>query len=156
MTQPPLRAAHGRPRLRRAADGVRSRPNPQAGSAAGVVAGFWLGLWHGIIAPVTFVISLFTESVNIYEVHNNGNWCNFRFFLGFGVLLGGGALRSTVAVTAAARRRRQGVPRTVRIRPTARSPVARMCCRGPAPVSERSKRSDPTPRARARHPPARV
>jgi hypothetical protein len=68
-------------------------PNPQAGSAAadGVIAGFWLGLWHGVIAPVTFAISLFTDSVNIYEVHNSGNWYNFGFFLGFGVLLGGGA-----------------------------------------------------------------
>jgi hypothetical protein len=23
-------------------------------------AGFWLGLWHGIICPITFIISLFT------------------------------------------------------------------------------------------------
>ena len=68
-------------------------PNPEVGRAAqdGVMAGFWLGLWHGIIAPVTFVISLFTDTVNIYEVHNNGNWYDFGFFLGFGVLLGGGA-----------------------------------------------------------------
>jgi hypothetical protein len=43
----------------------------------GTVAGFWLGLWHGIIAPVAFVISLFTDDVNIYEVHNNGNWYDF-------------------------------------------------------------------------------
>jgi hypothetical protein len=31
-------------------------------------AGFWLGLWHGIICPVTFLISLFNDNVNIYEV----------------------------------------------------------------------------------------
>jgi hypothetical protein len=68
-------------------------PNPEVGTAAqdGVVAGFWLGLWHGIIAPVTFVISLFTDEVTIYEVHNSGNWYDAGFFLGFGVLLGGGA-----------------------------------------------------------------
>ena len=68
-------------------------PNPQAGSAAaeGVAAGFWLGLWHGIIVPVTFVVSLFTDTVNIYEIHNSGNWYDFGYFLGFGVLLGGGA-----------------------------------------------------------------
>lgn len=73
--------------------GCAAGANPQAGSAAadGVVAGFGLGLWHGVIAPVTFVISLFTDTVNIYEVHNNGNWYNLGFFLGFGVLLGGGA-----------------------------------------------------------------
>jgi len=68
-------------------------PNPEVGAAGqgGVVAGFWLGLWHGIIAPVTFVISLFTDEVTIYEVHNSGNWYDAGFFLGFGVLLGGGA-----------------------------------------------------------------
>jgi len=56
----------------------------------GDVAGFWLGLWHGIIVPVTFVISLFTDNVNIYEVHNNGNWYDFGFVLGAGILFGGG------------------------------------------------------------------
>jgi hypothetical protein len=68
-------------------------PNPEAGNAAadGTVAGFWLGLWHGVIAPVTFIISLFNDNVNIYEVHNSGNWYNFGFFVGFGVLLGGGS-----------------------------------------------------------------
>lgn len=59
-------------------------------SAEGDVAGFWLGLWHGIIAPLTFIISLFTDSVNLYEVHNNGNWYDFGFVLGAGILFGGG------------------------------------------------------------------
>lgn len=54
-------------------------------------AGFWLGLWHGFIAPVTFVISLFTNSVNVYEVHNNGNWYDFGFILGLCCSLGGSA-----------------------------------------------------------------
>src|SRR5829696_10382712 len=31
-------------------------------------AGFWLGLWQGLISPITFLISLFTPDVNIYEV----------------------------------------------------------------------------------------
>jgi hypothetical protein len=57
----------------------------------GDVAGFWLGVWHGIIAPVTFVISLFTDNVSLYEVHNNGNWYDFGFVLGAGILFGGGA-----------------------------------------------------------------
>jgi hypothetical protein len=42
-------------------------------------AGFWLGLWHGIITPVTFVISLFSSAVGIYEVHNNGGWYDTGF-----------------------------------------------------------------------------
>lgn len=67
--------------------------NPEVGSAGqdGVVAGFWLGLWHGVIMPVTFVISLFTSDVNLYEVHNNGNWYDFGFALGLAVHFGGGA-----------------------------------------------------------------
>ena len=54
-------------------------------------AGFWLGLWHGIIAPLTFLISLFTDGVNVYEVNNNGNWYDFGFVLGAGILFGGGS-----------------------------------------------------------------
>jgi hypothetical protein len=70
--------------------------NPQQSVAdpGGDVAGFWLGLWQGIIAPVTFVIALFSDTVNVYEVHNNGNWYNFGFVLGAGILLGGGAAGS--------------------------------------------------------------
>lgn len=66
--------------------------NPEVGSATegGDVVGFWLGLWHGFIAPVTFVISLFTDDVNLYEVHNSGNWYDFGFVLGAGILFGGG------------------------------------------------------------------
>ncbi|HLS24531.1 MAG TPA: hypothetical protein VK063_01505 [Beutenbergiaceae bacterium] len=51
-------------------------------------AGFWLGLWHGIILPVTFIISLFTDSVSIYEVDNNGNWYDFGFVLGLALFSG--------------------------------------------------------------------
>lgn len=60
----------------------------------GDTAGFFLGWWHGIIVPVTFVISLFTDNVNIYEVHNNGNWYDFGFALGAGILFGGGIFGS--------------------------------------------------------------
>jgi hypothetical protein len=56
----------------------------------GRVAGFWLGLWHGIIAPVTFIISLFSDKVHVYEVHNNGNWYTFGFLLGLVLVWGGG------------------------------------------------------------------
>lgn len=64
-------------------------PNPADGSGADP-AGFWLGLWQGIILPVTFVISLFTDSVSVYEVVNDGNWYDFGFFLGVLLFLGGG------------------------------------------------------------------
>lgn len=59
-------------------------------SAEGEVAGFWLGLWQGIIVPITWIISLFSDTVNIYEVHNNGGWYDTGFLLGAGFFLGGG------------------------------------------------------------------
>ena len=68
-------------------------PNTAAGTGEGL-AGFWLGLWHGIIVPVTFVISLFTDKVSVYEVANNGNWYDFGFFLGVAIALGGGGAGS--------------------------------------------------------------
>jgi hypothetical protein len=64
-------------------------PNPAVGSGEDP-AGFWLGLWHGIILPVTFVISLFTDTVSVYEAVNDGNWYDFGFFLGVLIALGGG------------------------------------------------------------------
>ena len=62
--------------------------NPAVGTGE-EPAGFWLGLWQGIIAPVTFVVSLFTDDVNVYEVANNGNWYDFGFFFGAAMSLGG-------------------------------------------------------------------
>ncbi len=56
----------------------------------GSVAGFWQGLWNGVISPVTFIISLFNRTVQIYEVHNNGGWYNLGFLLGVIVIFGGG------------------------------------------------------------------
>jgi hypothetical protein len=71
--------------------GCAAGPNPAVNTLPdeGSIAGFWLGLWHGVIAPVTFVVSLFNDSVNVYEVHNNGGWYNFGFVLGAVVLIGG-------------------------------------------------------------------
>lgn len=64
-------------------------PNPAVGTGEDA-PGFWMGLWHGIILPVTFVISLFTDNVNVYDVANDGNWYDFGFFLGVLLFLGGG------------------------------------------------------------------
>jgi hypothetical protein len=69
----------------------------------GRIAGFWRGLWHGLISPITFIISVFTKEVRIYEVHNNGSWYNFGFDLGAGLFLQGGILGSRKA-----RKRRRG------------------------------------------------
>jgi hypothetical protein len=57
-------------------------------------AGFWAGLWHGLICVITFIISLFSKSVEMYEVANNGGWYNFGFLLGAMIALGGGGSTS--------------------------------------------------------------
>ena len=51
--------------------------------------GFWNGLWHGIISPVTFIVSIFKERVAIYAVNNNGGWYDFGFMLGISIIFGG-------------------------------------------------------------------
>jgi hypothetical protein len=66
---------------------LKKTPNAQ-----GEVAGFWLGVWHGLIAPLTFIVSLFSDKVGIYDVHNSGSWYNFGFVLGAGLFLSGGIL----------------------------------------------------------------
>jgi hypothetical protein len=52
-------------------------------------AGFWAGLWHGFICVITFIISLFSDSVDMYEMNNSGGWYNFGFLLGAAIALGG-------------------------------------------------------------------
>lgn len=45
---------------------------------------FLLGLWHGFMAPLSFIISLFTDAVRVYAVPNVGRWYDFGFLLGIG------------------------------------------------------------------------
>ncbi len=56
-------------------------------------AGFWAGLWHGLIFIVTFIISLFTDSVRMYEVSNTGGWYDFGFLLGAVIILSSNSAR---------------------------------------------------------------
>jgi hypothetical protein len=50
---------------------------------------FWGGLWHGVIAPVSFSASLYSDDIAMYAVNNNGGWYNFGFLLGIGIIFGG-------------------------------------------------------------------
>jgi hypothetical protein len=76
--------------------GCASGPNVSKGAASehNAVARFWLGLWQGFIAPFVFVISLFKNNLNIYEVHNNGAWYNFGYLFGLACFFGGGGNRT--------------------------------------------------------------
>jgi hypothetical protein len=66
----------------------------QAIAATPGTPGFLKGLLHGIIAPVSFIASLFSDC-RIYAVPNAGRWYDFGFMLGIGGFGGGlfGALR---------------------------------------------------------------
>jgi hypothetical protein len=50
--------------------------------ARGSIAGVWTGVWHGVISPVTLIISFFNPSVEMYEVHNDGSQYNLGFLVG--------------------------------------------------------------------------
>lgn len=60
----------------------------------GHVYGFLGGLWHGIIAPVSFVGSLFSDHIAVWAVNNNGGWYSFGFLIGVGGLGFGGSKAS--------------------------------------------------------------
>jgi hypothetical protein len=62
--------------------------NPLANEPAenGRVAGVVQGLWHGIIAPVTLIMSFFNENVQMYEVHNDGKDYNLGYLLGVAIV----------------------------------------------------------------------
>jgi len=49
--------------------------------------GFWYGFLHGVILPISWVISLFSDDVAIYAIYNNGGWYDFGFTLGAGGLV---------------------------------------------------------------------
>jgi hypothetical protein len=53
-------------------------------------AGFWAGFWHGLISPITFLVSLLNPNVRIYETMNRGRWYDFGFIIGVSGAFGGG------------------------------------------------------------------
>ncbi len=63
-------------------------PNPMVNTADanGRVAGILLGLWHGIISPVTLVLSFVNQGVQMYEVHNDGGQYNLGYLLGVAIV----------------------------------------------------------------------
>jgi hypothetical protein len=53
-------------------------------------AGFWAGLWHGIICVITFIISLFSDTVRMYEPFNTGALYDLGFLIGALFIMGSG------------------------------------------------------------------
>ena len=64
-------------------------PNPMMDrpGSGGAVAGILLGLWHGIISPITLILSFLNPAVQMYEVHNDGAPYNLGFLLGIVILV---------------------------------------------------------------------
>lgn len=64
-------------------------PNPMINQpdALGRVARAGAGLWHGIIAPITLVLSFFNPDIHMYEVHNAGSEYDLGFLLGVTVII---------------------------------------------------------------------
>jgi hypothetical protein len=63
-------------------------PNPLENKAEANrhVADVWMGVWHGIISPITLVISFSNPNVQMYEVYNDGSQYNFGFLVGVAVV----------------------------------------------------------------------
>jgi hypothetical protein len=71
-------------------------PGSKYSVAGAKAAGFWAGFWHGLICPFTFLVSLFSPSVRIYEINNRGRWYDFGFILGVSCAFGGSGSRVAV------------------------------------------------------------
>jgi ABC-type multidrug transport system permease subunit len=52
-------------------------------------AGFLAGIWHGIVAPLSLLVSLFRHQP-LYQAYNTGFWYNLGYFLGIAGIFGGG------------------------------------------------------------------
>jgi hypothetical protein len=65
-------------------------PNSKYNQPGAAPAGFLGGLWHGLISPITFIISLFAPNVRIYETNNKGVIYDFGFIIGVSASFGGG------------------------------------------------------------------
>jgi len=54
--------------------------------ANGRTAGILIGIWHGIISPVTMVLSFINPELQMYEVYNDGSQYNFGFLIGAAIV----------------------------------------------------------------------
>jgi hypothetical protein len=69
-----------------------TNPEVNKPDANGHPAGILLGIWHGVISPVTLVLSFVNPVIQMYEVHNDGSQYNLGFLLGVALvfmILGG-------------------------------------------------------------------
>ena len=72
-------------------------PNSKYKQPDAAPAGFFAGLWHGFIFPITFIVSLVSLNVRIYETNNTGVWYDFGFLIGAFFSLGGSGVTVTLS-----------------------------------------------------------
>ena len=65
------------------------QPNPMKNvpDATGHVYGFWNGAWDGLTVGWAFLINLFGGHYGLYEVHNNGGWYDFGYYVGICLII---------------------------------------------------------------------
>jgi len=59
-----------------------ANPLVNKADARGRISSILVGIWHGIISPVTLIISFINPTVQMYEVHNDGSPYNLGFLIG--------------------------------------------------------------------------
>jgi len=52
---------------------------------------FIRGLIDGLLAPISFVLSLFSDTIRMYQYPNIGRWYDFGFLIGLSAWGGGGS-----------------------------------------------------------------
>lgn len=59
-------------------------------------AGFAAGVWHGLISPLTCLLTVANPGFRIYEANNRGRQYDVGFFIGAVIILGGGGSQTNV------------------------------------------------------------
>lgn len=57
-------------------------PDPVATLVIDTDIGFWAGLFHGVISPISLIVSVFNDTATIYSSNNSGFLYNFGFLVG--------------------------------------------------------------------------
>ena len=63
-----------------------TNPSVNTADAHDRISGLLPGIWHGIISPVTLVMSFINPDVQMYEVHNTGSEYNVGFLIGVAIV----------------------------------------------------------------------
>jgi len=69
---------------------------------------FIRGIIDGLLAPISFVLSLFSDTIRMYAYPNIGRWYDFGFLLGISAWGGGGATATRYVYIDRITRRRVG------------------------------------------------